>query len=106
MKIKLHDIPSMTIEQFADAHNLVMEVHERNLPENDPHRYYAHFERCDIGGDGRLIGEFGDGRTPGEAIDNYADKISLKTIVIDAHLPWRREVNVPRLRKTYRTTVF
>ena len=98
MKIKREDVPSMTIEQFADAHNLVMEVRERRRPEGDPARYYAHFENCEIGGDGILRGAFGDGRTPEDAIANYAAEITLKRIVIGAYTPERREIDVPRLK--------
>jgi len=97
MKIKYEDIPSMTIEQFADVHNLVMEVHERRRPEGDPLRYYASFEHVEIGGDGFLRGEFGNGRTPDEAIANYAAVITLKHIVVEAYTPERREIDVPRL---------
>lgn len=88
MKIKRQDIPSMTIEQFADAHNLVMEVHERRLPKGDPSRYYAHFEDCDIAGDG-LLGEFGNA-------------ISLKRIVVGAYMPKSRVIDVPRLLPSYK----
>jgi hypothetical protein len=97
MKIKREDIPSMTIEQFADAHNLVMVVMERRLPEGDPSRYYARFEHCEVGGDGFLRGEFGNGRTPEEAIADYATAITLKRIVVGAYTPERREIDVPRL---------
>jgi len=97
MKIKREDVPSMTLEQFADVHNLVMKVSERRRPEGDPARYCAHFENCEIGGDGFLRGEFGDGRTPEEAIANYAAAITLKRIVIGAYTPERREIDVPRL---------
>lgn len=97
MKIIREDIPSMTIEQFADAHNLVMQVNERRLPVGDPARYYARFKQCEIGDSGVLIGEYGDGSTPEEAIDNYADAISLKHIVIGAYTQERREIDAPRL---------
>jgi len=97
MKIKRENIPSMTIEQFADAHNLVMEVNERRRPEGDPSRYYAHFEHCEVGGDGFLRGAYGNGATPEDAITEYAAAISLKRLVVGAYTPERREIDVPRL---------
>jgi len=97
MKINRKDIPAMTLEQFADLHNLQMEVHERGRPEGDPARYYAHFAHCEVVGDGVLISEFGDGSTPEEAIACYAEQITLKRIVIGAYTSERRELSVPRL---------
>lgn len=97
MKIKREDIPCMTIEQFADAHDLVMIVVERSLPEGDPSRYYAHFEHCEVGGDGILHGTFGNGRTPEEAISAYVEEIRFKRLVVEADTARRREIDVPRL---------
>jgi hypothetical protein len=100
MKIVFHTMEEQTIEQFADTHKLTMEVYERSLPIGHKERFYAHFERCEIIDDCVLIGAFGNGRTPEEAIANYATEISMKRIVIDAFSQERREIEVPRLIRT------
>jgi hypothetical protein len=97
MKIVFHTMEEQTIEQFADTHKLTMEVYERSLPIGHKERFYAHFELCEIIDNGVLIGAFGNGRTPEEAIANYATEISMKRIVIDQN---RREIEVPRLIRT------
>ena len=98
MKIEKHEIPQTSIEDFADKNNLVMEIHERRLPDESPSRYYAHFKSAEAReGTCCLIGLFGNGRTPEEAIRNYAREISLRTLIIDAMTEHRREITVPRL---------
>ncbi len=98
MKIEKKEIPEMTIEAFADAYNLTMEIHERRLPVGDPSRYYAHFKSAEAReGTCCLIGLFGNGSTPEEAIKNYAREINLRTLIIDAMRETRREITVPRL---------
>lgn len=98
MKIEKHEIDGMTIEEFADKHDLVMEIHERRTPIGDPSRYYAHFKSAEAKeGTCCLVGLFGNGSTPEEAITNYAREISLRTIIINAMRDNRREIIVPRL---------
>lgn len=98
MKIERHEIEETTIEAFADLHGLVMEVHERKKPVGDLSRYYAHFKSAEAReGTCCLIGLFGNGRTPEEAIAEYASVISLRTLIIDAMTKKRREIEVPRL---------
>lgn len=98
MKTETHEIENATIEGFADKHGLVMEIHERRKPIGDPSRYYAHFKSAEaIEGLHCLIGLYGDGSTPAEAIANYARDISLRTLIIDAMTEHRREIEVPRL---------
>lgn len=93
-----NSIEITSIEAFADKHGLVMEVRERNKPVGDPSRYYAHFKSAEAReGKCFLIGLFGDGRTPEEAIAEYARTISLRTLIIDAMTEERREIEVPRL---------
>lgn len=81
MKIVKDFIRQGTIEEFAVFHNLQMVVSERRLPLGDLMRFYAKFEDCDLKGDGVLIGMFGNGPTPEQAIKDYARKISLQTLV-------------------------
>lgn len=98
MKLKIDCIPVMTIEEFADKNELVMEICERRVPEGDANRFYASFESCEVKGNGVLIGVHGDGSTHEEAIRDYACRISLTTIVMNAYAKDRKEIQVPRLK--------
>lgn len=102
MKIEMYTKERMELEEFADKHGLVMEIHERTpsdmgqrWTEND--RYYAHFKDCEIKDGPMLRGEFGDGSTPQVAMNNYARSISNKLLVIDACKNSRREIWAPLL---------
>lgn len=98
MKTELHTIEKTTIEKFADKHGLVMEVHERKRPLGDLARFYAHFKGVEVKKQPCfLLGEFGNGSTPKNAIADYADKISGELLVVDAMAPDRREILVPQL---------
>ena len=98
MKIEATLIPDMLIERFAVEHGLTMEIHERPRPEGDRGRFYAHFKFCDVMENGCLVGMYGDGATDEDAIRNYAARISLRRIALNAYTPERREIEVPRLR--------
>jgi len=100
MRIVSELVSESTIGAFADAHNLVMKVTERSVESRQRGipRYYAQFEHCDVGGDGMLRGEYGNGETPEQAIADYAPRISEKTLIIDAMRPTRREIKAPRLQ--------
>lgn len=95
MKIEKYLLLESTIEKFADKFNLIMEVHERNKHGAD--RYYAHFKDCNIEDKDMLIGAFGSGSTPEEAINNYARRISLQNIVINAYFENCQKILVPKL---------
>ena len=99
MEIKLNKAPRMTIEEFADKHDLIMEVNERSpvLWKDESSRYYAHFRNAEISRDIFLAGSFGDGSTPEEAISNYAKEISGRTLVVEACRDSRRDIRVPIL---------
>lgn len=99
MQIDIEEIPQMTIEEFADANQLVMEVKERPLPVGNKMRYYAGFKNAEVMESGCLVGAHGNGATPEEAIEDYAAEISTKKIAVDAWKPARREIVVPRLVK-------
>jgi hypothetical protein len=101
MKISMHSIPEITIQQFADKYDLEMEVHERKVGWMDNDRFYAFFTGAEVKSGCILGSEFGNGSTPDMAILNYANKISLKLLVIDAYKSTRREIEVPRLRSGY-----
>ena len=98
MKIKINAVPEQTIEEFADEHNLTMIVNERPNSIGRSGRYYAHFEGAELSDGMMLIGVYGDGSSPEEAIANYAPQISEKLIVIDATRPERREIFAPRIK--------
>lgn len=102
MEIVNKFIPEMTIGEFADQHNLVMEVSERRVPVDSPNRYYAHFKDAEISEGNFLRGAYGDGSTPEEAIDEYAKEISTKRLIVGAYSPHRSEYDVPRLKLTPR----
>lgn len=95
MKITLFEPPSsMKLDDFADRHELVMEVHRRPKGLDLP-LYYAHFADADVKDGHCLIGEFGDGATIEESIANYALQISGKLLVVDAMSSSRREIQCP-----------
>lgn len=98
MKIELHIMGVATIQEFADQHNLVMEVHERPSSFKNLGRFYATFKDCEVKGGSFLIGKFGDGETPEEAIADYAATISGETLVVDAFGKDRRIIKAPRLK--------
>lgn len=92
------DVPEMTIQQFAEKHDLVMEIRERERPSDSTMRYYAHFRKAETKvGEHMLCGEHGNGPSKAYAVAQYAQAISLKTLVIDAMGYNRREIRVPRL---------
>lgn len=97
MKIEMYTIPRVSLEEFADEHDLIMEVHERENPNYTNDIYYAHFKGCDVMKEGFLIGEYGHGATPEEAMESYAGKIGLKRIGLDVGTNNHKEIDVPRL---------
>jgi hypothetical protein len=103
MKIELKEIATTTIEEFADEHGLVMEVHERSPKYycagkwDAGVRYYAHFKKAEIKDGGMLASISGDGATPEEAIASYAQRISEETLVLNAWSTDRIEIDIPRL---------
>lgn len=98
MNITRKPIPVTTIEEFADKHDLEMEMHERKREVGDPTRYYCRFERAELSEGTMLRGAFGNGATEEEAIADYAKEISLGRLVINAYTRERKEIDVPRLK--------
>lgn len=97
MRTIQNSIEQIDIEKFADRYGLIMEIHERAKLIGHTGRYYAHFRDAEVREGSLLIGVFGDGSTPREAITNYAREISLRNLIIDAMGEARREIPVPRL---------
>ena len=99
MEVETHFIPYMTIEEFAEKNNLLMVITERSLGMDDPLRFYAHFKKCEVKGYGVLISTYGNGATPDAAVEHYARKIELTTLVCNAFSSKnRKEIQVPRLK--------
>lgn len=103
MQIERHFVPTSTLEEFADANGLVMEVHERGaslvaMAHIGPGaRYYAHFKGASVLRNSCSIGVFGDGATPEQAIAAYVPEISETELVVRVGEE-RRQITVPRLR--------
>lgn len=96
MKIERDLLVRCTIEQFAEEHDLIMEVHERH-PNSDPTRFYARFKDAELSDGIVLSGVYGDGATEEEAIRAYARRISRGFLVIGAFTEGRRDIRVPVL---------
>jgi len=99
MEIKYDKIQRMTISEFADMHDLNMVVRERHTGHGDNSlpRFYASFEHSEVSDRCMLIGKYGDGDTPEEAIKDYAKEISEKKLVLNAYRKNRVEIQVPCL---------
>jgi hypothetical protein len=99
VKIVVEHAIRMTLKEFAERHDLVMEVGERPRWgwKDDSTRWHAAFRRTEVKGDGVLFGVYGDGPTPEGAIADYASKLPGKTLVIDACTDSRLEILVPDL---------
>ena len=99
MKFSMHNSePRITIFEFAEQHDLTMEVRDRGEPDG-PARYYARFANSDIKEDCFLIGTYGDGDTVLDAIKAYCSEIEGKELVIQALDGERKEIYVPMLRR-------
>ena len=97
MKIKRKLILQMTIEKFADKHNLTLEVEERRNPSWGVPPIYVNFIDAEVKDGPILRGVIGNGSTEQEAIADYASRISCQRLVIGAYHQDRREIDVPRL---------
>ena len=97
---KMNTIERIDINQFAERNNLVIEVNERSPDyhnQSGDNKYYAMFVDCDVKDGGCLVGMFGNGATPEDAVREYAESISNKTIVYKALSEERKEIRVPYL---------
>ncbi|GAF90278.1 unnamed protein product [marine sediment metagenome] len=99
MEIERKIVEEITIEEFAERHNLIMEIRDRGLKSEHP-RYYASFKNSEIEGDGVLIGAYENGETEEEAIQGYAKRISEETLVINARKSDEQRIKVPILKET------
>ena len=96
MKIEKNLVKEMTIEKFAELHDLTMVINER--PYSVPTmRFYAEFKNTELMLGHGLRGASGDGATPEEAVAEYAQNISLRKIAVNAFKTYRKNIDVPRL---------
>jgi len=93
-------LPRATLEAFAEVYELTMVIDER-VPKDmgdrwtEDSRYYAEFEDCEVKQGVGLRSEYGNGRTPEDAMADYARNISGKLLVLNAFGPNRREIQAP-----------
>lgn len=68
----------MNIYEFADiiGKSIVITRYA-----NQDGRFSAQFDHCDTKQGACLCGEYGNGKTPKEAVNNYKDKIVGKTLI-------------------------
>lgn len=97
MKIEYESVPEMSLEEFAEKHDLIMQIRERKAMLDSQMLYYASFKNAETKEGSCLCGSSGDGNTHKEAIEDYAKQIQFKTLIINAYKDSRREVEVPRL---------
>jgi hypothetical protein len=72
----------MSIFELADILNA--EIRLTRYP-NQENRWCSSFDHCDVkDGDNILIGMYGSGKVPHEAINDYVEKIKGRTIVFHA----------------------
>ena len=88
----------VTLEEFAERHNLKMIVKERSHIES-PTRFYAYFDGAEFKDKSFLISMYGNGSNEQEAIYNYAREISGKLMVIGAYTDNRKEILVPIIKE-------
>ncbi len=98
METEIHEIEVLTLKEFAEKHELIMQIFERRTPENDPMRFYAHFKDAETLANGFLCGEFGNGLTKEMATANYGRKIENKLLVFGAYTDHRKEIRCPRFK--------
>jgi len=84
----------MTIFEFADV--IDKEIVVRYYP-NQRGRFMARFDHCEITDGAILEGAYEDGKTPDEAINKYAIRISGKRLAFNAMTNNRQEYVAPHL---------
>lgn len=104
MKIERRPANQMSLEAFADKHELIMEIGERTRTDLhasikfETNRFYAGFKDTEVKDSNVLCGKHGNGATEDEAMRDYAQEISGKLLVVCA---WdkelRREIWTPEL---------
>ena len=83
----------MTLIEFADIVDSTLRIHY--YPIRKRKKFCCSFEYAEISVPPILIGESGDGDTPEEAMNDYADKIRGKRLVFNAMSDNRSTYKVP-----------
>lgn len=84
----------MNIYDLADVLNKQISI--TRYPNQDG-RFSAKFENCETKDGGCLCSEYGNGKTPVEAINKYSDAIQGKTLVFGAMSDKRTEFVAPKM---------
>lgn len=102
MKIERYFIsPPCSLEQFADQHELVLEIHERDIQTRECklqpplERFYTSFNNVDIKDGACLVSVFGNGETEDEAILDFCAQIQGKQLIKDAGYTTREVLQAP-----------
>jgi len=92
----------MTLFQFADSIQTELRITYHPGQEG---RFTAYFYGAEVKSDptGFLYSVYGEGKSPNDALTNYAGKIQGKTLVFDATNEDRREVKVPGTLNPHRS---
>lgn len=98
MIIEHYNIEECTLEEFADKHDLILEIIERptKITQRGVSRYYAKFKNMDIKDGIFLRSAFGNGDTKPQAIYDLRLLLSKKLVVLNANTDNREEINCPR----------
>lgn len=86
MQVTTEVTTDFPIESWADAHNLVIEVKERdprNVISLKVAPFYASARKVEIVGDGFLSSVHGNGETPEEAVLDYQAQLSGQLVQIN-----------------------
>jgi len=101
MKIEIfRATPLITIDEFADANNLIMEIHERDNPYLELMRFYAMFKNVEVLENGMLKSNHGNGSTHDYAIEEYQRKIAGKELIYNSRSNDRRSIYAPKEFRT------
>lgn len=99
MKIEDSTDKEITLKEFAERHNLELQINQRhgwwNPNLGEAGRYYCHFKDAWIKEGIMLGGVSGNGATKQEAIEDYTKIISDEKLIIKDKD--RREILVPKL---------
>ena len=95
MKITENLIEVMTLDEFADKHDLEFEINERNVSKNDPMRFYVNFKSAWLKEPGVFCGASGNGATKEIAIKNYKQRISNQCLVFNPNCKNEKRIYVP-----------
>lgn len=86
----------MSLQAFAEANLLEMEIKEREKYTSVKERFYASFRDVSIRDNSMLVSEYGNGSTPARAIVEYAKLIDNMNLVKHGNTSAERSLGNPR----------